>query len=613
MSVTSNRIRWHRDRPLLRHLPSRAPTLCLLTLGLLSIVLAAGATVANAVQITEFPLESGSKPNYITTGPDGNLWFTDAGLNKIGRITTSGQVTEFGLGITASAGLVGIAGGPEGNIWFTERTGHRLGRITPQGVITEISSGLNGKPDIYDITLGPGGNMWFTEANRPVIGTINPATGQITEYPGVEGVATKITLGPEGNLWYVVADKAKIVRITPLGSFEPFPLASGSAYPESIAVGADGNLWFNENHGNAIGRITPNGNITYYTVGLSSAAGVTDLTAGPDGNVWFTEEAADQIGRITPQGTISEFYSGLTPGARPFGIALGPDQNLWVTERDGEIARIIPDVPPIVTTAGASSLSSNGASVSGTVRSRGADTHYDFEYGTTAAYGASTAAADNGAGDNTQAASVALAGLAPATTYHYRLAASNANGASYGSDQTFTTQPAPPPPPRVTVRPFQMYFSGYRSGRRHLRLTQIVALEATPGDRVSYVCRRCRGLSARAIKIASTTKVTFHTRDLVVSGQASLQVTVMRPDGSRRVRTYGFLIGAAEAKLDSQRCFLPRGRVAVTCPGSPPAKPKHKPSSKRHKPSAKHRRPRGKHRKGASLRWLPTSLRVELR
>ena len=38
--------------------------------------------------ITEFPLPSGSRPRScgITAGPDGNLWFTDAGANAIGMI-----------------------------------------------------------------------------------------------------------------------------------------------------------------------------------------------------------------------------------------------------------------------------------------------------------------------------------------------------------------------------------------------------------------------------------------------------------------------------------------------------------------------------------------------
>src|SRR3954452_21125057 len=48
--------------------------------------------------ITEFPIPSNSgSANQIVAGPDGSLWFTenDAVSNAIGRITPSGQITEF--------------------------------------------------------------------------------------------------------------------------------------------------------------------------------------------------------------------------------------------------------------------------------------------------------------------------------------------------------------------------------------------------------------------------------------------------------------------------------------------------------------------------------------
>jgi streptogramin lyase len=49
--------------------------------------------------ITEFALSSTSSPFRIAAGPDGNLWFTDQGTRAIGRITTSGTITEFSIAL----------------------------------------------------------------------------------------------------------------------------------------------------------------------------------------------------------------------------------------------------------------------------------------------------------------------------------------------------------------------------------------------------------------------------------------------------------------------------------------------------------------------------------
>ena len=44
-------------------------------------------------------MPTGKTAAAITTGPDGNLWFTSGGNNcaSIGRITPSGEITEFDL------------------------------------------------------------------------------------------------------------------------------------------------------------------------------------------------------------------------------------------------------------------------------------------------------------------------------------------------------------------------------------------------------------------------------------------------------------------------------------------------------------------------------------
>src|SRR5260370_27258868 len=70
-----------------------------------------------SVTITEFPIPaSKANPGWITAGPDGNLWFTDAGTNAIGTINPATHaITEFPIP-TRSANPRGITAGPDGNL-----------------------------------------------------------------------------------------------------------------------------------------------------------------------------------------------------------------------------------------------------------------------------------------------------------------------------------------------------------------------------------------------------------------------------------------------------------------------------------------------------------------
>jgi streptogramin lyase len=558
---------------------------------------AALASAAGAVQITEFALPAGSKPTNIVAGPDGDLWFTDPGTNQIGRITTAGQVTEFGVGISPAAHLNGIAAGPDGNIWFTERAAHKLGRITPAGTITEFSAGLTNSPDIYGITAGPDGGMWFSETYTSHIGRIDPRTGIIHEFPSPNGIYTSIVSGPDGNLWYTVSGTALVDRMSPTGAvsqFGPLPASDCAAgaptpcpYPDSIAVGPDGNLWADEARGNAIVRITPLGAISEYTDGLTHGSAVAGLASGPDGNVWFAEAHANQVGRITPAGLVSEFSAGISKGASPYGIAVGPDENLWVTETSGRIARVIPDVPPIVSTGPVASVSSNSAIVTGSVRARGADTRYYVEFGPTPAYGQLTASLDNGAGDSFQPVSLLLQGLQPSVVYHYRLVAVNASGIRYGQDQSLLTEPTAP---TVTVGPFAMYFRGVRVDHQHLRLSSIVVIGLGRGESVAYACKRCQGAPRRAGRRVLGGSVTFKTHGLTVTRRSLLRLLVTGTNGSRRMRVYGFDVAMAETKLRRETCSLPNQRSLVPCPGTSRA------GGHRARGKARHRRA---HRTGA--------------
>ncbi len=102
---------------------------------------------------------------------------------------------------------------------------------------------------------------------------------------------------------------------------------------------------------------------------------------------------------------------------------------------------------PTATTGAASAVTVSGATLNGTVSSNGAITTVTFEYGPTTAYG-TTASATPGslaANSSNSPVSVALTGLNCGTTYHFRVAAVNSAGTSYGADQGVTTTSCPLP------------------------------------------------------------------------------------------------------------------------------------------------------------------------
>jgi alpha-tubulin suppressor-like RCC1 family protein len=95
--------------------------------------------------------------------------------------------------------------------------------------------------------------------------------------------------------------------------------------------------------------------------------------------------------------------------------------------------------PPKAWTLSASTITTTGATLNGTVNPSGSLTAAWFQWGTTTNYGNLTAATGMGSGTNALPLSAPLAGLTPGVTYHYRVAATNSNGAGYSSDGSFTT------------------------------------------------------------------------------------------------------------------------------------------------------------------------------
>jgi streptogramin lyase len=233
---------------------------------------------------------TGNDPVAIVAGPEGSkyLWFTDKGTTtpSIGVIDSASPETATTFSISLNGGNAGsvpqgIVVGPEGNLWFADAgatpaigkielsspTGNAIKSITECGI--QANGGNEGsKP--RGITVGPDGNLWFTDTGTTkAIGKVNPSTCAVQEFS--------------------------------TGAFSE-PGGSGNALGAwGIVTGPDGNIWFTENgteeskgpKGKAICRITPSGTISCFSEGLAETNAPHGIVSA-EGKLWFSNESVVQ-------------------------------------------------------------------------------------------------------------------------------------------------------------------------------------------------------------------------------------------------------------------------------------------------------------------------------
>lgn len=240
-------------------------------------------------------------------------------------VSSKPSIVEFNVGIPTSTSIViGITTGSDGALYFSEAGAERIGRITTTGVLSSFALAGKSRTPYFE-AAGSDGNLWITlganKSNTEAIGrlthagllTVFPLPAPLASLPVDEAGPRHIVSGPDGNLWFVERS-GYVGRMTPSGVLTRFPTPTPLSFLSGITVGPDGALWFTESLVDKIGRITTSGAITEYS-SPSSFTGTAGIATGPDGNLWFAELFTDKVGRITPAGVVTEF--AVTPGSGP--------------------------------------------------------------------------------------------------------------------------------------------------------------------------------------------------------------------------------------------------------------------------------------------------------
>ena len=405
--------------------------------------------------------ELGGLASYATDvvlGPDGNLWVAEQPNGSVARMTPSGQVIgRFAVGTNPTA----LAVGPGGRVWVTVPDSDKLtwfDATSPSPSAHDVATGTGSNCGAVGIAPGGNGRMYFT---LPTDGVCSGNVNQVG-YVNDDGSGTATKGGAVGRAFDLVVSGGKVfvpdfdgnvVRRLSAELVTESTVSTGSGSPHSVAPDGAGNIWTSLNSGGRLARF-PAGQVDGSATGVTPTGGTlanpSGLTLGPDGAMYVAGGGSANLVRVGAGDQFSFF--AMPGGGAPFTVSAGPDQDLWMT--DGARPRLLRfvDGAPRAVTGEASAITVDGAALAGQVDPRGNDTQVVFDYGTTATYGQTAAAGSVPAGAMPTAVQGQLTGLAPNTTYHYRVRATNALGEVAGADRTFTTLPDTTAPTFASAR-----------------------------------------------------------------------------------------------------------------------------------------------------------------
>jgi hypothetical protein len=189
------------------------------------------------------------------------------------------------------------------------------------------------------------------------------------------------------------------------------------------------------------------GGISAATVTLQGFATNPDAVAGSTHFEYGTTTSYGSSTTAQPVGPLAALsatasLADLPPGTYHYRlVAVNPDGTSDGADSTFTIPGAGQGTAPAVLTGFAKHLGQKRAVVTGELDGFGLATKYQFQYGTSRRYGRKTTLKSRAGANKVFEVSVALKGLKPGRTYHFRLVATNSAGKTNGSDQTFKTKP----------------------------------------------------------------------------------------------------------------------------------------------------------------------------
>ena len=232
--------------------------------------------------------------------PDGSVWLSEQGSNRVGRWDPSTQkITEFqDRYLPGKEGT--LQGGEKhtirldqsGSVWAS---GNPLTKFDPEtGKFTRFE-GIN----TYDVKPDKDGTLWFTSPSANKIGKVDEKTMKMTEWdsPTPGSAPRRMEIGLDGIIWSGEFVTGKMIRFDPATqTIKEYPLPGPDPSPYALGIDTDGYVWYNSHHMDVVGRFDPKtGKVIEYPFPHSELA-LREFFRDSAGRMWYGSTPNNKVG-----------------------------------------------------------------------------------------------------------------------------------------------------------------------------------------------------------------------------------------------------------------------------------------------------------------------------
>ncbi|PKH50241.1 hypothetical protein CXF68_05795 [Tenacibaculum sp. Bg11-29] len=425
----------------------------------------------------------------VSADASGNVYVVVAKpSHKIYKISPSGVVTTLagstggfanGTGTAAQfSSPSGLAVDASGNVYVADMGNHRIRKISPSGVVTTLAGSTQGFAEgtgtaaqfdsPYGVSVDVLGNVYVADSGNHKIRKISPSgvvttlAGSASGFANGRGTAAQfsspygVSVDALGNVYVADSDNHKIRKISPSGvvttlAGSTFGFANGIGVaaqfnsPYGVSVDTSGNVYVADSNNNRIRKITPSGLVSALADITSS---INAVCVGASGTVYVADNNSDKIRKIAESALLRGDSTGKT-GVHNV-VLKADDGSGGITNQSFTIT--VKEIPT-VTTAAATTITVNGATVNGNVTANGGATITErgFVYALTSDDSSPTLAEVNSTtvikeviAGTTGGFTKALTGLIANSNYSVIAFATNSVGVTESSVIFFTTINTPP-------------------------------------------------------------------------------------------------------------------------------------------------------------------------